>query len=199
MQTEIRKATEADVPRLSEAFAAAFQDDPLMGWIYRDGERRRRLLPKAFTFFLSRWFLRHGETYMHADGVGGAVWCPPGTWRITNAEMVRGTPAMLWKTGGYGFARGARIFNTIEKEHPHDPPHWYLAILGTEPGSQSKGVGSTMLSPVLERCDTEGLPAYLESSNPRNVPFYARHGFVTTKELEPAKGAWVGCMWRDPR
>src|SRR5438270_304121 len=83
------------------------EDAPLMGWIYRDDERRRRLLPKAFTFFLTRWFLRHGETYMHPDGVGGAVWCPPGTWRITAAEMVRGTPAMVRKTAGYGFLRGA--------------------------------------------------------------------------------------------
>ena len=74
-----------------------------------------------------------------------------------------------------------RILNALtkmDKVHPHDPPSWYLLGLGTVKEHQGKGLGSAVLSHMLSRCDTEGLPAYLESSNPRNVPFYARHGFV---------------------
>ena len=65
---------------------------------------------------------------------------------------------------------------------------------------QSKGVGSAVIRHMLERCDAEGLPAYLESSNLRNVPFYARHGFVSTGEIVVGKDApTVTAMWRDPR
>ncbi len=60
--------------------------------------------------------------------------------------------------------------------HPHEP-HWYLATLGTAVEQQGKGVGGALLRPVLEHCDAEGLPCYLESSKERNVPFYRRHGF----------------------
>jgi GNAT superfamily N-acetyltransferase len=65
---------------------------------------------------------------------------------------------------------------------------------------QSKGIGSAVLGAMLERCDTEGMPAYLESSNLRNVPFYARHGFEATGEIVVGKGApTVTAMWRTPR
>jgi hypothetical protein len=43
------------------------------------------------------------------------------------------------------------------------------------------------------------MPAYLESSNVRNVPFYVRHGFAATDEIVVAKGApIVNTMWREP-
>lgn len=65
---------------------------------------------------------------------------------------------------------------------------------------QSKGVGSAVIRDMLDRCDTEGMPAYLESSNPRNVPFYARHGFEKTGEIVVGKEArTVTAMWREPR
>ena len=52
---------------------------------------------------------------------------------------------------------------------------------------------------VLERCDEEGIPAYLESSNARNVPFYRRHGFGVTTELQiPGGGPMLWLMWREP-
>ncbi len=89
--------------------------------------------------------------------------------------------------------------NAIEKVHPTEE-HYYLEVLGTSSRMQSKGVGSAMIGHMLERCDAEGMPAFLESSNPRNIPFYARHGFRTTGEIEVGKGApTVTAMWREPR
>ena len=83
--------------------------------------------------------------------------------------------------------------------HPTEP-HYYLEVLGTRKDGQSKGIGSSVINAVLERCDEEGVPAYLESSNPRNIPFYARHGFESTDEIVCGKGApTVTAMWRDPR
>jgi GNAT superfamily N-acetyltransferase len=87
----------------------------------------------------------------------------------------------------------------VERHHPH-VPHWYLAVLGTDPPRQGCGVGSSLLEPVLSRCDAEGLPAYLESSKERNVPFYARHGFEVTKTIDlPGGGPRLWLMWREPR
>jgi predicted GNAT family N-acyltransferase len=51
---------------------------------------------------------------------------------------------------------------------------------------------------VLELCDSERLPAYLESSKERNVDFYARHGFRVTSELRLPKGPPMWPMWRSP-
>jgi GNAT superfamily N-acetyltransferase len=87
----------------------------------------------------------------------------------------------------------------MERHHPTEP-HWYLEVLGTDPSMQGRGVGAAVLAPVLERCDRDGLPAYLESSKAENVPWYERHGFAVVAELRARAGAppsWT--MRRDPR
>ncbi|WP_143860746.1 GNAT family N-acetyltransferase, partial [Nocardia cerradoensis] len=66
--------------------------------------------------------------------------------------------------------------------HPREP-HWYLAVLGTLPGVRGQGYGQALMRSRLDRCDAEGIPAYLESSKPQNVPYYERFGFDVTGTL----------------
>jgi GNAT superfamily N-acetyltransferase len=82
--------------------------------------------------------------------------------------------------------------------HPHTP-HWYLAFVGTRPEGRGGGLASTLIAAVTDRCDAEGVPAYLESSDPMNVPLYERHGFGVTGEVAIADGPTIPLMWRDPR
>ena len=87
----------------------------------------------------------------------------------------------------------------IEKRHPAEP-HLYLSVLGTDPPRQGEGIGGALLAPGLALCDTEGLPAYLESSKERNLAYYARFGFRVTGETRlPRGGPTVWSLWRDPR
>ena len=70
-------------------------------------------------------------------------------------------------------------------------------ILGA--AEQGRGIGAAVIRPVLDRCDADGLPAYLESSNEQNLSFYARHGFRQLWEDRPAPdGPVFRGMWRDP-
>ena len=66
--------------------------------------------------------------------------------------------------------------------HPRKP-HWYLAVLGTDPSAQRSGIGAALIAPTLRRCDDEGLPAFLESSKEANLPFYQRHGGRSTQQI----------------
>ncbi|MHB1538359.1 MAG: GNAT family N-acetyltransferase [Solirubrobacteraceae bacterium] len=76
---------------------------------------------------------------------------------------------------------------------------WYLAVLGTDPESQGRGLGSGALTPVLRGCDADGVCAYLESSKERNIDFYARHGFRVRRELQLPRGPKLWAMWREPQ
>ena len=94
--------------------------------------------------------------------------------------------------------RALRLLFEIDGLHPREP-HWYLATLGTVPERQGQGVGAALLQPVLTLADEDGVPAYLESSKERNVPFYARFGFEVVEELHSKVGSppmWR--MWREP-
>src|SRR4029078_5686236 len=86
----------------------------------------------------------------------------------------------------------------VERRHPPEP-HLYLAVLGTDPPAQGRGIGTAVLRPGLDLCDREGLPAYLESSKESNVGFYARFGFRVIAEVRmPGEGPTVWLMWRNP-
>ncbi|MGO8147977.1 GNAT family N-acetyltransferase, partial [Rhizobium leguminosarum] len=63
------------------------------------------------------------------------------------------------------------IFEQMATYHPTEP-HWYLTLIGVDPAHQGKGHGDVLMAYALARCDHDHTPAYLESSNPRNIPFY---------------------------
>lgn len=193
---DTRPAAAADIESLAGALARSFHDDPVMIWLFgpKDALRLRRL---------RRWFasearrhMAHGEVLVGVGHEGGAFWDPPGRWKPSWGSLVRSAPAMVPAVGPR-IPRARRGLGVIEKAHPREP-HWYLAALGTDPPHQGKGVGAALMRPVLERCDGDGLGAYLESSKERNVPYYERFGFVVTGELRLPDGPPIWPMWRDP-
>lgn len=58
----------------------------------------------------------------------------------------------------------------------------------------------TLRAELERECDERGVAAYLESSNPRNEPLYARYGFESRPAIAlPDGGPRVTPMWRPAR
>ncbi|MGY1693612.1 GNAT family N-acetyltransferase [Geodermatophilus sp. SYSU D00814] len=197
-RSAVRRATRADRRPLAALLAAAFSDDPVFTAAFPPGARARdarmRLL---FRLEVAR-SERRGGTWMTDDGAAGAVWFPPGRWASTTWEDVVQGPAAV-----AAFAReaplGVRIRTVMDAHHLELPDHWYLLYVGVVPGRQGQGLGSALLRPVLDECDREGLPAYLEATCERSRGLYARLGFADREPLPlPAPAPPVFPMWRDP-
>ena len=194
-----RLATRTDVDRIAASLALAFEDDPVMGFLFPQARSRVQRLTAFFRTGLLVQHLANATSYTDAECGAAALWAPPGRWRITPAQLLRGAPGLL-RALGRRVPVAVRALHAVEHCHPHEPPHYYLAVLGTRPDQQGMGIGSSLLRPVLDRCDAEGLGAYLESSKQQNIPFYRRHGFAVTAEIRlPGGGPIVWPMWRDPR
>lgn len=192
----IRPATRADRHALAIVLARAFADDPVMGWFFPGADRRAARNRRFFAMRL-RQLMPQGETYTTDAASGAAIWALPERWRLGPLEELRMglvLLASLWPHVG----RAARGVEMIERCHPPEP-HYYLAVLGTDPDVQGRGIGSALMQPVLAACDRDEVGAYLESSKERNVDFYARHGFRVTREIRLPDGPPVWPMWRDPR
>ena len=195
--TTVRRATEDDVDAVAASMARAFADDPVMRYAFGDhGEMARRLTP-LFAADARRHVRAGHDVWTNEERSAAAYWAPPGDWRTPVSYMIRSAPLMMRLVGRRAI-RAMRGLTQIEKRHPAEP-HWYLAALGTDPAHQGKGHGGSVMAPVLERCDAEGLPAYLESSKERNVPYYRRFGFEVTEEIPFGRGPILWGMWRDPR
>ena len=131
-------------------------------------------------------------------GIGAAaLWDPPGRWQQSAAEQLRAIPSFLWAFGA-AVRRGMLVDERMAAVHPEEP-HWYLAIIGSDPTVRGKGFGNALMRSRLDRCDAEYAPAYLESSNPDNVPYYERFGFEVTGEITLPDGPSLIPMWRRPQ
>lgn len=194
----IRKANIDDLGPLGLVLSRAFSDDPVMQWLLPDDRARIARLPRLFAMELRHLFLPNDEVYTTRDLAGGALWAPPGRWRTPTTKLLRAFPRLAWTLQGR-MRTAVECVSAIERIHPQEA-HWYLGVVGIDPPEQGRGVGSALLAPVLERCDRDFIPAYLESSKEANLSFYQRLGFEVTETLDlPAGGPRIWPMWREPR
>ncbi len=163
----------------------------------------RYLFPTAESFL--RYFPRMAAAMGGAAIAGGTAWTADG-----------GAAAVLWLAPGVhgdGDAIGelvgevapperlevlARLGEEMGRFHPEEP-HWYLPLIGVDPSRQGQGLGAALLKAGLQRCDADGLPAYLESSSPKNVPLYERHGFEVIGLIKPGDHPGLIPMYRPAR
>jgi GNAT superfamily N-acetyltransferase len=193
----VRPVRDEDVDPLAVALMRAFQDDPVTRWVYAREPRRPVWSARFFRWQLRR-LPRQEVSWTTQDGRGGAaLWALPGRWR----EDTRETLSLLRLTLPGVLPRLPRILRglgQVEARHPAER-HLYLAVLGVDPERQGEGIGSQLIQPGLDLCDSERLPAYLETGKERNLAFYGRHGFAVVDRLELPKGPPIWFLWREPR
>ena len=196
----VRPAESADDREAAaEALALAFADDPCWAHVLpEDGTRAEKLLA-YFTSEIESLVPEYRELWVAEDGGGAAFWAPPGRWRVPLGMTLREGSRML---GVFGrrLPIGLRAQLRLENRHPRSPQHWYLHYLGVEPRRQGRGLGGSLLRPVLDVCDRERIPAHLEASTERNRILYERNGFELTEVFDmPGRGGPpVRKMWREP-
>ena len=193
----VRRATEADVPELAKMLARAFFDDPVATWAYRPDALRLRALER-FQGTRMRQLLGEEGVWTNDELTCAALWATPGHWRASLRETAELLPSFMPPRLLARMPLVALGWTDLEKKHPAKPLHWYLAVLGTDPGAQGKGLGTAVLTQVLRQCDEDGVGAFLESSKERNVDYYARHGFRVVDEVRLMRGPTMWKMWRDP-
>jgi len=191
----VRPARPHESRALQAALGAAFFDDPVFGWLV-GGPRRQGRLERYFALQLAH-ALADGCAWT-CDGLqGAALYMPPDRWRV---------PPRSLAVNGRRYAgvfrerlpRAVGLLAAIERRHLRDP-HYYFSYIGVSPEAQGKGLGSRLMGPGLQRCDAEGLPAYLEASSERNAALYERLGFRCVEVLRFAGSPPLRLMTRPPR
>jgi GNAT superfamily N-acetyltransferase len=134
---------------------------------------------------------------MTDDGGAASLWIPPGQPELLAEDEARVEPLLRELVGSHA-DDVLTLLDRFEANHPRQPPHYFLSLLGTHPDHRGNGKGMRLLAANLTRIDELGMPAYLESSNRANDHRYERLGFTQIGEFEaPSGGPTVGCMWRE--
>lgn len=195
---KVRRAQKGEADSLGAVLADAFADDPVFRWLIPTdvGNRERRL--QIFFTSMSRSYLRLGKPCFLADDGAASLWAKPGKWALPVREIaIEAAPQSAALRGRLLTALRTQL--QVESLHPKWPAHWYLGYLGARQDRQGQGLGSALLREVLSLADAERIPAYLESSNERNLSLYERHGFqVVAEHLALGRGPTIWRMWREP-
>ena len=190
---KVRSATASEQERTIHTIMLAFSTDPVARWCWSSSLEYVKHMPGFTVAFGGRGF-RHGSAHCTDDGTAAALWLPPGEHpdEETMGELIERTvPDEI--QGDLN-----AVFEQMAGFHP-DEPHWYLPMIGVDPAYQGKGYGGALLKHALRKCDETHTPAYLESSNPRNIPLYQRHGFETIGEVQVGTSPTVVPMLRMAR
>jgi ribosomal protein S18 acetylase RimI-like enzyme len=189
----IKIATASDEAPVIDVEVLAFSADPAARWLWPDPQQYLRHFPSFVKAFGGRAFA-HGSAY-YVDGyAGAALWLPPEVHPDEEALI-----AIIQRTVPESIQADAfAVFDAMGSYHPHEP-HWYLPLIGVDPPQQGQGCGAALMHYALLSCDRDKKLAYLESTNPKNISLYQRHGFEALATIQVGTSPPLFPMLRTPR
>lgn len=202
MASTVRLATPQEIPDLAGILSRAFAHDPFYAWVAGDAPERGQRMRDGWTGILRHGSAGLADTWTTDDLVGVAIWLPPGHRGPSVIESVRQLPALA-RLAGWRRLRligdTMALLEDLRRRHASSD-HYYLSAIGVEPDRQGEGIGQALMQPVLDRCDRDDIPAYLETAVARNVLLYERLGFDVVEEIDlPRTDVHGWLMLRHPR
>ena len=187
---EVRSADASMQASAISTIVLGFSADPMTRWVWPDASDYLKTMPRFVKAFGGRAF-EHGTADIIEGARAAALWLPPGV-EPDEAEMgaiMEGAlrPEIAEDVGA--------IMKDMAGYHPNEP-HWYLPVIAADPNWIGQGLGALLMKHALRRCDEQGSVAYLESSNPRNISLYERHGFKIIGRIQRGPSPVVTPMLR---
>jgi ribosomal protein S18 acetylase RimI-like enzyme len=189
----ILPAKPEDEAAIVQTLVLAFSADPAVRWTWPDPVEFLKHFPQFIKAFGGNAF-SHKSAYRAEGHAGAALWLPPGV-----GSDDEGIDRVLSSSlSGQRLRQVVSLMDKMGRYHPSEP-HWYLPLMGVDPYHQGRGHGSALLKEALKPCDQAGQLAYLESTNPKSVGLYERHGFELLGSIQEGDSPTIFPMLRRPR
>jgi GNAT superfamily N-acetyltransferase len=192
-----RPARGDEVPGIARTITLAFEHDPVWEPALRPADGRTSHLEPYWRLFVEG-AMRYGTVRTTPAGEAVAVWLPPGGVELSDASAAS-LDALIDEALDPASADELReLYARFERSRASLARHAYLSLLATHPDHRGLGIGQRLLAADLATWDADGVPCYLESTNPANDHRYARAGFRPIGGFHAVRDdAWVSAMWRD--
>ena len=191
--SSVVRAVSADKERMIATLVTAFTSDPFIRWMLPEPRQYLLYFPEVLKHFAGGAF-DHESAYRSEDFDAAALWLPPGVSPDEESLGQTMEEAVTPSSQEEVFA----VLEQVGASHP-ETEHWYLPAMGVDPLHQGKGFGSALLKRGLECCDENHVAAYLESTNPMNIPLYQRFGYEVVGEIQEGRSPTITPMFRAAR
>ena len=190
---QVQTASPEEQTSVTDIITLGFAADPIARWVWPDAGTYLNAMPRFAMAFGGGGFTR-SSVYSTDCGYAAAMWLPPGVHSDDEAiETIFGetiAPERMEEIGSF--------FAQMDTFHPQEEC-WYLPLIAADPSQTGRGLGAALMKHALQKCDEQSLPAYLESSNPRNISLYERHGFEVMGKIETPSSPLMTPMYRPAR
>lgn len=183
--TQARLLTPADNRDIIETLALAFQTETGWSYVIPDAKQRAARLPGAFHLML-REDHKKGAVFGTSECEAVTLWRRPGAAHDSLWDRARLIVPFVQRLR-FSILRGLEVADLIEKHLPTEP-FWYLHYAACHPAFQGRGFGGAAIRAGLERADEDGLPAYLETADEKNVALYGSFGFEVKHRWQIPEG-----------
>ncbi|MFW9873594.1 MAG: GNAT family N-acetyltransferase [Candidatus Thorarchaeota archaeon] len=199
------KLTPDHVKEACKVAGSAFQDDPIMVYVYPDEKERKQKAQYGF-YMIYNYGMKYGLTYATSKNLEGiTIWLPPSkVYPSTWAMMRLGGFYAMRKVGLKlkAMKRSMTVFKYEEERHkehvPHD--HWYFQNIAVKPEEQGKGYGGLLIRTLLKTIESDELPIYVETNTEKSVSIYQKYGFEILEHcIIPETPVPLWCMLRKPK
>ena len=185
-------AQKKDIKRLAELSVDAYQGYPLHQWL--SNGKYDPLTSKLLMQVTLKTMYKDSIIYADSEEMNGfAAWFPFGFSGNKVVPFLMNGGLRLFVHAGIGFVDRLLTFDNyamgLKKEFT-DNYDWYLFNICIKKDAQGKGIASKLMRPMLQFCDDERMPAYLETNKESNIGFYQHFGFDLMSK-EPIPGSTV--------
>ncbi len=192
------KNSQAQIQKTAQILTQGFIDDPSFAFIFGDNANKYQALNAFFELFVTD-AMQRGEIIIAPEEQGACLWYPAEV-EIFNDQFEQMLTEIISTISDFcGQESGKRFEEVIQKVGANEPeaPHCEVFFIALKPEARGKGIGESLLKPVLNYADTKQFACYLVSSNSRNISFYERHGFQKFCPIEINDSYSMTGMWRD--
>jgi ribosomal protein S18 acetylase RimI-like enzyme len=197
-QNLILKNSQTQIQKVANVLAQCFIDDPSFVLVFGETPNKLNALNAFFESFVAD-AMQRGEIIIAPEEQGACVWYPAEV-EIFNEKFEQTLVEIVSIVSHFaGEESGKRFEHLIQKVGAHEPkqPHCEVFFIGLKPSARGKGIGKSLLKPILDYADIRQVGCYLVSSNIRNISFYERHGFQKFCPIEISDSYSMTGMWRD--
>jgi ribosomal protein S18 acetylase RimI-like enzyme len=193
---KITAATTSDLDQTIACLVASFAQDPITGFLLQTGPGYEERLTRFFSLLMQARIALGMPVIVarEATGIHGAVMgytTEHPAWPTHIAEdwdrFEHATPGLVERMA---------VYDDIAAKGKPEAPHYYLGVIGTDPGMQGLGIGRQLLQSFCDQSagDPRSHGVYLETAKQSNLRFYERAGFVETAR-ENLGSATLWCMY----
>jgi len=176
------KANANDKQTVVSILSKSFNENRSVNYVLRRDSSRESRLKKLMEYSFD-YCSNFGEVFLSEDRKACALIVLPDKRKTNFKSIYLDLKLALTCVGLANLGKVMKRESKIKSLHPKTPMY-YLWFIGVDPDVQNKGLGSKLLKQLIERGKELSRPIYLETSTPKNLPWYEKFGFSVYNVLD---------------